>query len=95
MVWRHGRCAFAFLCEDWNFDGPERTEDGLAYHRPDLHINVAVWAWKNETGFTTSLLGPSAIDGARRTARLQCLYVSAGLGTAYDVPRRCDRSCRC
>jgi hypothetical protein len=86
VVWQHGRCAFAFLCEDWNFDGPERTEDGLAYHRPDLHVNMAVWAWKNESGFTTSLLGPSAADGARRAATLECLYVTAGLGSAYDVP---------
>jgi hypothetical protein len=86
VVWQHGPGAFAFLCGDWNFDGPERTEDGLAYHRHDLHVNIAVWAWKNETGFTTSLLGPSAADGARRVAALECLYVTAGLGTAYDVP---------
>ncbi|MGH8823343.1 MAG: hypothetical protein ACRDVN_02560, partial [Jiangellaceae bacterium] len=50
-IWREGPSAFAFLVDEWEFLGPERTEEGLAYHRSGLHISIGFWAWKNEAGF--------------------------------------------
>jgi hypothetical protein len=56
-IWEQGPSAFAFLPQEWGFEGPERTDEGIAYHRPDLHVTVELWAWKNEAGFTTSVRG--------------------------------------
>ena len=66
--------------------GPERTDEGIAYHRPGLHVTVELWAWKNEAGFTTSVRGVDRLTGAQHWASLGCLYVACGLGPLQHVP---------
>jgi hypothetical protein len=85
-IWEQGPSAFAFLLEEWGFQGPERTDEGIAYHRPDLHVTVELWAWKNEAGFTTSVRGLDRRTGAQHWASLGCLYVACGLGPLQHVP---------
>lgn len=77
--------ALSFLVESWGFAGPERTDGGVAYHRPGLHVEMEYWAWKNERGFTTTLIWTGE-DAAAQRARLGEVYVARGLGTAQDVP---------
>jgi hypothetical protein len=84
-IWERGRSAFAFLVQEWGFEEPERTDNGLLYHRPGLHISVEYWAWKNEAGFTTTVHGVD-LDGRQRRALLGCLYVACGLGPLQAVP---------
>jgi hypothetical protein len=84
-LWERGPAAFAFLVEEWGFDGPERTGAGIAYHRPDLHVTVELWAWKHEAGFSTGVVGVDP-GGARHSAELDCLYVACGLGPLQHVP---------
>ena len=86
MIWEQGPEAFAFLVDAWGFEGPERTEDGIAYHRPGLHVTVELWWWKNETGFTTTVQGVDKRTGAQHSASLSCLYVACGLGPLQHVP---------
>jgi hypothetical protein len=86
VIWQHAPDAFAFLLQEWDFEGPERTEDGVVYHRPDLHVSVEVWAWKNETGFSTTVRAGSGVDASPHSASLGCLYVACGLGPLQDVP---------
>jgi hypothetical protein len=78
--------AFAFLLDERGFLGPERLEDGVAYHRPDLHVSVTFWAWKNETGFETTVWDETDSQGQRHRASLSCLYVACGLGPPQAVP---------
>jgi hypothetical protein len=82
----HGPRAFAFLAQEWGFTGPEHTDQGIAYHRPNLHVTVELWAWKNEAGFTTSVWGVDRRTGAQHWASLGCLYVACGLGPLQHVP---------
>jgi hypothetical protein len=63
IIWKHGDAAFAFLFTKWNFLGPERTDSGIAFHRPDLHVVNEIWAWKNETGFDTTLRWTDPVTG--------------------------------
>lgn len=77
--------ALSFLTEAWGFAGPELTDDGVAHHRPGLHVHIAYWAWKNERGFMTTLTR-TAGDGTTQRAQLGALYVACGLGAAQDVP---------
>lgn len=88
IIWQHGAEAFAFLIEEWDFDGPERTEGGIAYHRPDLHLSTEIWAWKREAGMTTGVVHVDTEAGTRHGADLSCLYVQAGLGPAQHVPEQ-------
>jgi hypothetical protein len=88
IIWQRGAEAFAFLTDDCDFDGPERTEDGIAYHRPDLHVSTQAWAWKREAGITTGIVRVDADTGTRYCADLACLYVEAGLGPAQHVPEQ-------
>jgi hypothetical protein len=85
-IWEEGPTAFAFLVDEWGFQGPERTDAGLAYHRPGLHISVEFWEWKNEAGFTTTVRGGADPHGRERSASLGCLYVACGLGPLQAVP---------
>ena len=82
---REGPSEFAFLVDEWGFLGPERTDDGLAYHRSGLHISIGFWAWKNEQGFDTRLSTVDR-DGKERSASLTDLYVACGLGPPQAVP---------
>ena len=86
IIWRTGEVEFAFLVQQWGFDGPEHAEDGIAYHHPDMHIELAIWAWKNEAGLTTGIRRRNRATGAMEEAGLECLYLAAGLGPAQDVP---------
>lgn len=86
ILWQQGAAAFAFLCEEFDFDGPERTEDGIAYHRPDMHIDVGTWAWKHEASFDTGIRRVDRRTGEQTSADLGDLYVAAGLGPAQHVP---------
>jgi hypothetical protein len=79
LIWERRRSAFAFLTHDWDFEQPERTDGGLVYHRPGLHISIKYWAWKNEQGFATTIRGVDP-EGWERSASLGCLYVACGLG---------------
>jgi hypothetical protein len=84
--WEQARDAFSFLLHEWGFDGPERFEDGMAFHRPDLHVSIEVWSWKNESGFMTTLSTGADAEGVQRSASLACLYLACELGPAQDVP---------
>lgn len=86
IVWQQGAEAFSFLCDDFDFVGPERTDDGIAYHRPDLHVEVVIWAWKNEAGIDTGLRWIDPTTGEQHVAGLDHLYVECGLGPAQHVP---------
>jgi hypothetical protein len=88
IIWQRGAEAFAFLIDDWDFEGPECTESGIAYHRPDLHVTAEIWAWKREAGISTGGVRVDADAGTRRSADLSCLYVQAGLGPAQHVPEQ-------
>ena len=85
LIWERRRSAFAFLTHDWDFEQPERTDGGLVYHRPGLHISIKYWAWKNEQGFATTIRGVDP-EGWERSASLGCLYVACGLGPPQAVP---------
>ena len=80
---RPGRSARVLA--DWGFSGPELTEDGIAYHRVGLHVEMGYWGWKNERGFTTTL-AQLGIDGTERRAELGVLYAACGLGPAGTAP---------
>ena len=86
IVWQQGAEAFAFLREEWDFDGPERTDDGIAFHRPDMHIDMQIWAWKNEAGIDTGVRWIDPVTGEQHAAGLDSLYVESGLGPAQHVP---------
>jgi hypothetical protein len=81
-----GPSAFAFLVGDWGFLGPERIDDGLAYHRPGLHVRIEFWTWNHETGFSTTVERVSSLGARVEAASLGRLYVACGLGPAQDVP---------
>ena len=85
-LWEQGPSAFAFLTQGWGFTGPERTDNGIAYHRPGLHVTVESWEWKNEAGFSTSVRGVDRLTGAEHWASLACLYGACGLGPLQHVP---------
>jgi hypothetical protein len=92
QIWRQGPSAFAFLVDEHGFVGPERTDEGIAFHRPGLHIRIGFWSWKNERGFDTQV---SAVVGAEKrelVASLADLYVACGLGPAQAVPESGTRS---
>jgi hypothetical protein len=55
VIWAEAPPALSFPIEDWVFCGPERTDEGVAYHRPGLHAEMGAWSWKNERGSTTTL----------------------------------------
>lgn len=86
IIWQQGAEAFAFLCEEFGFDGPERTDDGIAFHRPDLHVEFAIWAWKNEAGIDTAVRRVDPVTGDQQSAGLDRLYVKCGLGPPQHVP---------
>lgn len=76
---------FAFLGERWGFEGPERTSQGVAYHRAGLHITIEFLAWNHEAEFLTRLSMTDA-DGQELQASLGCLYLASGAGSAAAVP---------
>jgi hypothetical protein len=71
---------------DAGFLGPERTDDGIAYHRLGLHIQIRfVDGHEPELGTSVAREAP---DGGRRLwASLECLYVACHCGVLQDVPR--------
>jgi hypothetical protein len=85
VIWAEAPQALRFLTADERFTGAERTADGVAYHRPGLHVEMGFWAWKNERGFTTTLtrVGP---DGTQQRESLGALYAASGLGPASAAP---------
>lgn len=84
LIWTEGPAAFGFLVEELGFDGPERTHEGLVYRRAELRVEINHWYFKNETGFSTTVV--EAVEEARRWASLGCLYVACGLGPLQAVP---------
>jgi hypothetical protein len=86
VLWAEGSSAFAFLVRDWGFLGPERIDDGLAYHRPSLHVRIEFWAWNHEAGFSTTVERVDDLSARVQAASLDRLYVVCGLGPAQDVP---------
>lgn len=85
VIWAEAPGELSFLTEDFGFSGPERTEEGIAYHRPGLHVEIGTWTWKNERGFTTTLARVGR-HGTEQRASLGELYAASGLGTASVVP---------
>jgi hypothetical protein len=83
-IWHDGPELFEFLL-DADFAGPERTDDGIAYHRLGLHIDIRFHAGHEPVLATTvSHVSP---DGTRtRFASLDCLYVACRCGVLQDVP---------
>jgi hypothetical protein len=86
IVWQQGAAAFAFLVADYGFEGPECTDDGIAFHRPDMHVGTQIWAWKREAGIDTGVRWTDPTSGDQHAANLECLYVTAGLGPSQHVP---------
>jgi hypothetical protein len=86
IMWQHGTEAFAFLVDEWDFLGPERTEFGIAFHRPDLHIDVEIWSYKNEAGIGTGVRRVDPRTGEQQAAALDRLYIECGLGPPQHVP---------
>jgi hypothetical protein len=71
---------FRFLIDEFGYDGPEITSDGLAYFgRMRIHVR----AHSGREPEVSTLLTLS--DGSR-WARLSNVYVHLGLGPAQDVP---------
>jgi hypothetical protein len=85
VIWAEAPPALRFLTQDWQFIGPEHTADGVAYHRPGLHVEMGFWGWKNECGFTTTLTRADR-DGTQHRASLGALYAAAGVGPASTAP---------
>ncbi len=85
FIWAEAPLALSFLIEDWGFCGPERTGEGVAYHRPGLHVEMGAWSWKNERGFTTTL-ALIGRDGRQWRASLGVLYAASGLGALSAAP---------
>lgn len=85
FIWAEAPRALTFLTDDWGFSGPERTDEGVAYHRPGLHVEMGAWSWKNERGFTTTLALVGR-EGKQRRASLSALYAASGLGAPSAVP---------
>lgn len=85
FIWAEAPLALSFLTDDWGFSGPERTDEGVAYHRPGLHVEMGAWSWKNERGFTTTLALVGR-EGEQRRACLGVLYAASGLGAPSAVP---------
>lgn len=83
-IWHDGPELFAFLL-DADFAGPERTEDGIAYHRPGPHIDVRFHAG-HEPVVATRVSHVSPDGTSTRTASLDCLYVACRCGVLQDVP---------
>jgi hypothetical protein len=86
VLWAEGPSAFVFLVRDQGFLGPERIDDGLANHRPGLHVRIEFWTWNHETGFTTTVERVGDLSARVQAASLGRLYVACGLGPANDVP---------
>lgn len=86
LMWAEGPSFFGFLIDEWGFTGPERTDGGLAYRRPGLHVDIELWEWKHETGFTTMIRGGTDSPERWWGASLGCLYVACGMGTLQAVP---------
>jgi hypothetical protein len=40
VIWVEAPLTLSFRTEDRRFTGPERTADGIAYHRPGLHVEM-------------------------------------------------------
>jgi hypothetical protein len=81
-IWREGPALFGFLL-DAGFLGPERLDDGIAYHRPNLHVEVRfIDGWEPELATQVYCEGPDGL----RWASLNCLYVARGGGVLQDVP---------
>jgi hypothetical protein len=85
FIWAEAPPALSFLVEDRGFCGPERTDEGVAYHRPGLHVEMRAWSWKNESGFTTTLALVGR-NGKQRWASLGVLIAASGLGVPSAAP---------
>lgn len=66
------------------FTGPERTKDGLAYHRPGLHIETRLFGGPEPEVATTVTAVMST--GEQTWAQLDCLYVACRCRPLQDVP---------
>lgn len=75
--------ALMFFEGDLGFAPPQEIADGLRYERPGMTIEIIVWTWNKETGFSTRL-STSRPDGVPAAASLDDVYVSLGLGPAQD-----------
>lgn len=78
LLQEDGPAIFAFLLAA-GFEGPERTSDGIAYHRMGLHIEIG------HHGGHEPEVGTVVVRGDRADL-LGDLYVAAGCGPAQDVP---------
>jgi hypothetical protein len=71
--------AFAFLVDQHAFNGPKTGASRLTYRRAGISISVRIWAWKNETGLTTTITVNADGDLSTHFADLSCLYTACGL----------------
>lgn len=89
IVWRQGTEAFAFLIGQWDFVGPERTDDGLVLPpvrsaRPHWDLGVEERSPASRPRCARWTRPPAS----SRAPGLGCLYVHAGLGPPQHVPRQ-------
>ncbi len=84
LAWQDGPELFDFLLGA-GFLGPETTDDGLAYHRPGLHVSIRV-VTGHEPEVVTSVRHDPADGTPARSASLDNLYVACRCGVLQDVP---------
>ncbi len=84
LAWQDGPELFDFLLGA-GFLGPETTDDGLAYHRPGLHVDIRVCTG-HLPEVVTSVRHEPADGTPGRSASLDCLYVACRCGVLQDVP---------
>jgi hypothetical protein len=84
LVRRESRERFAFLVSEGRFAGPEETESGLVYDRPDLQLVVRyLGPYEPQVATSIRLKAGDEIVG---WASLGCLYAAFGCGPLQDVP---------
>ncbi|MFS8098595.1 hypothetical protein LFM09_15800 [Lentzea alba] len=75
------RQRFGFLVDQEGFLGPEVRPGGFAYHAPNCTVSVLL----DERHRQALTYVGGEVDGYTASARLSCLYATAGLGPAQHV----------
>ena len=83
LIRQEGPALFSFLAPA-GFLSPERTENGLAYHRPGLHIEIRYSDGVEPEMVTTIVVTTST--GEQTTGTSQRSYVASRCGPLQDVP---------
>ncbi|MDX6288003.1 MAG: hypothetical protein QOG53_3488 [Frankiales bacterium] len=74
---------FGFLTTDFDFVGPEITEDAVLFYGRDLVVSVNGYSGREPSVWTSLSV---KLPTGERTAELSFVYVHLALGPAQDVP---------